>query len=145
MAKGKSNRGNAHGTPSSLTSLLSPTKIYSPAIVTIPAPIQIAVSPQQVRTYLDRRLYRPDLQHPGAVQRKHARLVVDRFGDAVRSQVQRATPRLPHRVQFQTPNKIAVCVRRKQRREVLHALRLTRRVGKGGAKRRRNLWTGVHC
>lgn len=42
---------------------------------------------------------------------------------------------------FQVPKAVDVCVRRKQRREVLFALKRTR---SGGAKRR-NYWSGVSC
>lgn len=52
--------------------------------------------------------------------------------------------RLPIGVRFDVPAQVAVCVRRKRRKEVLHALK---RVGKGsgGGKRRRNFWSGVQC
>lgn len=42
---------------------------------------------------------------------------------------------------FMVPNKVGICVRRKQRREVLFAKRMTR---SGGAKRR-NYWSSVSC
>lgn len=45
------------------------------------------------------------------------------------------------RFRFADPRKVAVCVRRKQRREVLFALRKT---GAGGRKRR-NQWSNVKC
>lgn len=48
------------------------------------------------------------------------------------------------RVAFAVPHRVAVCVRRKQRREVIHALKLT---GKGSRARRhrRNTWSDVDC
>jgi len=46
-------------------------------------------------------------------------------------------------VAFTTPKKMAICVRRQQRKEVLHAFRKT---GKVGQKRpRRNYFSGVAC
>ena len=42
----------------------------------------------------------------------------------------------PIRVAFEQPEKVLVCVRRKSRKEVLHALRLTGRKGRGGRHRR---------
>lgn len=47
-------------------------------------------------------------------------------------------------VGFAQPRSVLVCIRRKQRRQVLHALRLT---GKGAraAKRRRTPYTGISC
>lgn len=44
---------------------------------------------------------------------------------------------------FAIPNKVAVCVRRKRRREVLHALKRTRKGA--GARKRRNYWSDVSC
>lgn len=49
---------------------------------------------------------------------------------------------LPRDIRAADPRNVAVCVRRKDRREVLHALR---RVGRGGGRRRRNEWSDVHC
>lgn len=48
------------------------------------------------------------------------------------------------RLGFAVPKKVAVCVRRKSRREVIHALKLT---GKGGAARRRrkSTFTDIRC
>lgn len=47
-------------------------------------------------------------------------------------------------VEFKAPWKVLVCVRRKVRREVLHALRWTGK-GTGGGRHRRNLWSQVRC
>lgn len=41
---------------------------------------------------------------------------------------------LPFGLQFEAPQKVLVCVRRKRRKEVLHALK---KVGRGGSSRRR--------
>lgn len=51
----------------------------------------------------------------------------------------------PPRAQFQfvNPDRVAVCVRRERRREVMFAKKLTRK-GAGGAKRR-NWWSDVKC
>lgn len=49
----------------------------------------------------------------------------------------------PGRMQFDVPRRVAVCVRRKQRREVLFA---KRRTGKGSrAPRTRDYWSDVSC
>lgn len=40
------------------------------------------------------------------------------------------------------PDSVAVCVRRKRRKEVLHALR---RVGRNSGRRRRNQWSDIKC
>lgn len=48
-----------------------------------------------------------------------------------------------HRIGFASPQSVAVCAKRKTRREVLHALRLT---SKGsGASRKFNQWSRVSC
>lgn len=52
--------------------------------------------------------------------------------------------RLPVGIRFDVPAKVAVCVRRKRRKEVLHALKKVGK-GSGGGKRRRNFWSGVQC
>lgn len=50
---------------------------------------------------------------------------------------------LSHRVGFAVPDRVAMCVRRKQRREVIHALGKS---GSGGSRRRRrNAWSDVDC
>lgn len=51
---------------------------------------------------------------------------------------------LPHRLGVTEPNKVIMCVRRQQRKEVLHALRKT---GRGQARRKpRRTWrSDVHC
>ncbi|AXH77661.1 MAG: hypothetical protein [Microviridae sp.] len=46
------------------------------------------------------------------------------------------TPPVPDRVQFRVPHMVAMCVRRKIRREVMHALDHThKRKGRGGGRR----------
>lgn len=53
-------------------------------------------------------------------------------------------PGPPVRVGFASPSQVVTCVRRKQRREVLHALRKTGK-GSGYGKKRRTPLSGVHC
>lgn len=51
--------------------------------------------------------------------------------------------KFPDVLKFRVPKRVALCVRRKERKEVLHALgRL--RSGRGGRKRR-NYWSNVSC
>lgn len=45
---------------------------------------------------------------------------------------------------FRVPDDVLVCVRRKQRKEVLHALRKVGR-GRGGGRKRRNWWSSITC
>lgn len=51
---------------------------------------------------------------------------------------------LPHRVAFEAPHRLALCHRRKTRREVIHALKLTGK-GAGARRRRHNEWSQVSC
>lgn len=50
---------------------------------------------------------------------------------------------VPSAVGFSVPRDVAICIRRKARREVIHAKRLTAR-GAGGSKRR-NWFSDIHC
>lgn len=49
---------------------------------------------------------------------------------------------LPTKVGFKIPDKVAICIRRKQRKEVLFAKRKT---GRGSARPKRNKWSDIHC
>lgn len=138
MAKGKSSRGNAHGTPSSLTSLLSPShSTTQPSLVSTYVSLP---TPAEVLGVVDRRTYSPTPYRTIASPRRAARLVPDKFGAGIRNQNM-----LPSGIQFANPKRVAICLRRKARREVLHALKLTRKSGRGGSRRNRNLWSTVKC
>lgn len=82
-----------------------------------------------VRTYIDRRLYKPDrsIRPPGPVKRIHAKLEAKNYG----------------KVKFAVPKRIALCARREIRREVLFAKRKTGKGSKG--RKHRNFWSGVSC
>lgn len=82
----------------------------------------------------DRRRYYPNvnlLRPAHAFKREAARLVIGRSMESP--------------VRFAVPGYVAICIRRKMRREVLHAFKLTRKSGKGGGKRRRNAYSGIRC
>lgn len=68
-----------------------------------------------------------------------------RSTDPVHKKIQRARDaRLPHRVQFDAPENVLVCIRRKQRKQVLFALRKT---GKGARARRhrQSYYSSIGC
>lgn len=140
MAKGTSSRGSAHvsTTPSSLTTLLAlpttPTAIVSP--LTDPVIRQQLYHGNYDDPISDRRRYQPDRRSapPHAFKR-----------DAIRLYTGLAHPsrELTKSIRFARPDLITICLRRKVRREVLHALRRTRK-GSGGG-RRRNFWSDVKC
>lgn len=78
----------------------------------------------------DRRAFRPDktINPPASIRRGATRI---------------RTGYHPRSLNFHTPNLIALCVRRKVRKEVLHALR---KAGKGGQKKRKlNFWSRIGC
>lgn len=105
----------------------------------------------RARTFLqqleDRREFDPNIARPArAFVRSAARLEV---GNANVPRKSSRVPRIrfaevPHNVRFGDPRRVAICVRRHQRREVLHALR---HVGRGSkVKRPRyNEFSDVHC
>lgn len=101
-----------------------------------PAPLP-RVSPRtNPLTLEDRRVYHPlrKAAPPASVSLESRKLVVPR--------VQRKNS--PTLAQFNLPRNVSVCVRRKQRREVLFA---TRRTGRGASKKRRtrNQFSDIRC
>lgn len=82
--------------------------------------------------YSDRRLYHPlRALRPAFAFKRPAARIVDRNVISARTQLA-----------FAVPKKVAICIRRKERREVLHA-----RGAAGGrvAKPRRNEWSNIKC
>lgn len=102
------------------------------------------LKPLDLRPFEDRRLYTPTrVNWPKRIVRSAvlpARLV-ERARDPRRVLVNSSLSRLG--MEFHAPKRVLICVRRKQRREVLHALNKTRK-GAGAAKHR-NQWSDVKC
>jgi len=99
-----------------------------PVIISLPrAPLSVS-SLSPVLQLEDRRRFQFDgsVRAPAAVRRSDTRLV------------DRGT-----RVTFAVPDRVAMCVRRKVRKEVLHALNVAGRTGI--KKRRTNFWSKVGC
>jgi hypothetical protein len=93
----------------------------------------VVTLPPNLTELEDRRTYRPDrsVRAPAAVQRKDTRL--NTFPSPARLAA----------YGFQNPHNVALCVRRKVRKEVIHAIRVA---GKTGLKRpKRNFWSNVKC
>lgn len=91
----------------------------------------------------DRRAFHPDgFFSPVSSARKWQRAIVEMPN--VNTGRSNARGRVPKRgFHFAVPDAVSVCVRRKQRREVLFAFR---RTGKGSRSlRKRNYWTDVRC
>lgn len=91
-----------------------------------------------VRSLEDRRRFDPRGAHkpPSSLTRAARKLVVDPGGDRYKW--------VTHGLKFAVPREVSICVRRKERKEVLHALKKT---GKGGSRapRKRNNWSSVKC
>lgn len=92
----------------------------------------------------DRRQWHPEgeFRPARAFVRSAARLIAPQPQRIVRGRRIRLFS--PSMVAFAMPRKVAICVRRKTRREVLHALRVA---GGGGMrkKRRFNAYSRIHC
>lgn len=139
MAKAKSSnsRRNADDispTPTSLTSLLSPplpaVPLEDPVIIK-----QLMHSwPEAPHDPIsDRRRFHPE---------RHFRPAYALIPGAARLGIGRNIAK----VSFITPKAVAICLRRKVRREVYFALGLKKKKGKGGGKpRRRNHYSSVSC
>lgn len=118
--------------PASLPSLVSPL---------LPSPVLL----DEIE---DRRLFHPlgDVRPAVAFTGLDGRIGVKPGGvrGARYSPVVRASPTISSTVGFRDPRKVLVCVRRKQRREVMFALRKTKR-GAGARRHRRNYHSEVSC
>lgn len=119
--------------------------------VRLPRPARI-----DLRLFEDRRTFHPDLFRPAfALPRSSSRLVVGKGivvgrpntnvsrSDSFRSSL-RGT--LPHTVGFEVPKDVVICLRRKRRREIMHALGKAGRGGIGrGRKRHTNDFSQISC
>lgn len=107
----------------------------------IPGPLVTPLLPKPLTQLEDRRAFHPERsgRPAGAVQRSNGRLVIP----AAPSPKTHQRARLPVSVGFAVPEKVALCVRRRTRKEVLFAKRLTAKGARGN--RRRNQWSDVKC
>ena len=138
MAKGKSNRG-LRDTPDIATR--DPlVQVLAPAVRVSPLPQRAAYN-YSPDLFDDSRYWSPEgpgLNRPAVHQSgRPARLrVSDPLGKRIRNRQTKAV------IAFQNPrlDPVTTCVRRKTRRQVLHALRRTRR---GGGGRPRRTWRSL--
>lgn len=88
-----------------------------------------------LREIEDRREFSPELARPARAFRRFATKL--EVGNANARKAHKFSPYtlndVPHNVRFADPTRVAVCIRRHQRREVLHALK---RVGSGSSVKR---------
>lgn len=127
--------------------LVMPNAVHSPVVrkttkpsirtVIVKRPVRIQTPLQQVE---DRRRWHPErkLAPAGTFSRRDQRRIVEKSRSNPYND-----PFPSWRIGFEVPKKVAVCVRRKTRREVIHALGKT---GAGArARRRKNQFTDVRC
>lgn len=127
MARRRSDR--IRSTPDSLSGLLTPERFLT----------GLDQARALIRSIEDRRLFHPERDYRPALSfgRRSTLVISSSAGIAGRQNV------LPARVRFDVPEKVAKCVRRKERREVLFAKRKTRKGA--GSRRRRDWWSDVSC
>lgn len=131
MSKGK----NRYSTENSTRSYVRSPRVANVNATTVRPIVLPSVSTfTPILQLEDRRFFHPDkpFQSPRAVYRSDTRMVVKESANVRRStsrQVQYYTPSM--HVGFSRPDRVAICVRRKVRRQVLFA------AGAGGKKVRR--------
>lgn len=109
----------------------------------LPDPPLFRLPPLDLRLYEDRRTYHPSAFPPvGVIDNRAARRLVERLPVRPVSPYRDPFPSL--RLGFAVPQRVALCVRRKTRREVIFAKGL-RRAGSGARTRRRNEHSDVRC
>lgn len=118
------------------------------------SPVALRPPVRKLKEVEDRRRWDPDVRKPPrALTGRHARIVhkvkaTSRSNAAVvkplaRVRRQAAHPLIREAPSFGGVRKAIICIKRKVRREVLHALMRTRS-GKGSPKKR-NEWSDVQC
>lgn len=129
MAKKKSKKGTAAHTSDSA----KPAGLVVPSVVRLSPLTPI----QPLRELEDRRQWNPTrtIARPQSIRRSDARVTLR----SPRAKIlQTKTP-----LGFNVPDRVALCVRRETRREVLHAKRIA---GKSGLKKpKRNFWSSISC
>lgn len=144
-------RGKKDGRRDVLIDLTTPslTAPTIPVVRTVPRIVRVPSRPKLSRLILieDRRLWSPEtrlLPTQKGLQRRTGLRTVS--GVPTYRLKAKPSPRLsvPRGIAFGEPNRLVLCIRRKQRKEVLHALRKT---GKGVKRRnpKRNYWSSISC
>lgn len=126
------------------TVIAKPTIIYSPP--RLPAPQLVMRPSSRLRVIEDRRTYHPLTYRPipRTFQRNPIKIVYSDDRSKKNSQKVQSSRYPSAYLKVNAPDRVLLCVRRKMRKEVLHALKKT---GKGVSQRkpRRNQWSDVHC
>lgn len=123
--------------------VVTPIKPINPfaSLELLRPPINTMIVRQALSDTRDDRSYHPQGRRkpPVTLNLNRARLKVGR-----KSLTRSLTDALPYGLSFANPGKVVTCVKRRVRKEVLHALKKT-----GGGRRRkpprRNFWSEVSC
>lgn len=117
---------------------------YAPSRITFPKNLYL-------QQFEDRRRWHPEGTYAPAQSfsrsRHRLRDVQSSYNRRASQVMARSIPRLHspvYRVGFEQPHRVLICVRRQQRREVLHAFRKTGR-GSGRRPPRYNYYSSISC
>lgn len=125
MARRRS--GSSNNYPNASVPNTANRRLFDPNILSLIRPLR------DIRLVEDRREYHPDgpFRFARALYRDSARPVASPTGAS----------RVPVGISFKVPDHVAICVRRKQRKEVMIA-----RGGRGSRKRKhRNIYSDMRC
>lgn len=115
----------------------------SPRIVVVPQGHRLARFATYNQKYTLMDIYRRKIQRPSYSQWAKERRI-DKHGVPYVAELN--DTRISPRVGYHLPWQVIVCVRRKRRREVIHALNIAGRSGVGkGKRRRRTTQTEIRC
>lgn len=132
MGRRRRRRAIARASAYSLESLTAP-RLPRPIVHVAPSPLTVVEDRRQAHPLA---FFAPAKQIDGT---QGHQLVPKRPAKRGRSNV------VPVRVQFAAPERVVLCVRRKRRKEVLHALKKTGRGGGRQRRRRRTWFSDVSC
>lgn len=128
MAKVKRRGGRVHNNNANRHKVARPT-----------VPLHVTLPPITPTPNHDGRVFSftRSVMPPAATKRAATRIVVDNFGKSVRAQTKAP-------LRFAIPQKVALCIRRKRRKEVIFA---TNKAGAGVKRKnpRRNFWSEIKC
>lgn len=140
-------RGKRDGRRDVSTDLTIPSLTWSPPVVrTIPRIVRV---PSRSRLILieDRRTWTPEASLVPSQTAIYRRTPLKKVSGVPTYRLKvKPSPRrsIPPGIQFADQQRLVLCIRRKQRKQVLHALR---KVGKGQKHRnpKRNFWSSISC
>jgi len=126
-------------------SRFSAPRVFSPSVLISRPALRQLVASTLLREIQDRRQFHPDRPYApaGVFSGVYQRKIIDRPVRAPNGFLSPSVDIAPGRFGFAVPEKVAICVRRKRRREVLFARRGT---GKGSrARRKYNYFSTINC